>query len=226
MNEQSNRVGVFLPNLARLLFWLAGSSLFLGLFIKLTWELREGDVGHLDQLILVAMSRLRVPPLNSAAVEITALGSLTLIFIFTSIGLLFLLLSRDHLGAIYLATGAGGAGIWAYALKYFFPRGRPTMVPWLVEVSGSSYPSGHSLVATSFYLLLAFLACRHYHSTRARLAIFAVAFSLIAAVCMSRLYLGIHYPSDVVGGVFFGMAWTFLITGILLSRSRREPEVL
>jgi undecaprenyl-diphosphatase len=81
-----------------------------------------------------------------------------------------------------------------------------------VEVSGFSYPSGHSLAATSFYLLLMFLAWQYYTSWRSRVVLLGCTALLIGAVCFSRLYLGVHYPSDLVSGMCFGAAWVFLLT--------------
>ena len=220
MNEWIKRLDLNSPRSLRVLFWLGGTSLCLGIFIKLTWELREdSDLEQFDQLVLVLISKLRVAALNGAAVDLTALGSPTVIFFFTVLGLVLLLLNQDKWGALYLATGSAGAGFWTYLLKHFISRERPTVVPRLVEVSGFSYPSGHSLAAASFYLILMFLACRHFRSFRNRLVLFICTGVLIGSVCFSRLYLGVHYPSDVASGAFLGAAWAFAITALFSRRS-------
>lgn len=222
MNNWLKRLEFFSPHSIRLLFWLGGAFLFLGLFAKLTKDIFEhDDVEKIDRAVLLLMEKLRVTAFNGAAVDLTALGSPTVIFIVTIIGLLFLLLNKDRWGAIYLATGAAGAGIWTSLLKRLITRERPSVIPRLVEVSGFSYPSGHSLAASSVYLLLTFLACRRYHTLNARILLLGCAAMLIGAVCLSRLYLGVHYPSDVASGAFLGAAWTFFITGLFSRNSKR-----
>jgi undecaprenyl-diphosphatase len=148
-------------------------------------------------------------------VDISALGSPAVITLFAIIGALLLWLKRDRWGCAYLLIGSAGAGICTSVLKLVFRRERPSVVPQLVEVSGFSYPSGHSLAATSFYLLLMFLAWRYYTSWRSRVVLLACTSLLIGAVCFSRLYLGVHYPSDLLSGMCFGAAWVFLLTSVM-----------
>ena len=201
------------PKDLRLLMWLGFTLLFLGLFLKVTWELHEdSNLDSLDRNILIFISKLRVSAFNGMAVDMTALGSPTVIVLFTIIGLVFLWLNHDRRGCAYLASGSAGAGIGTFIMKHLFTRERPSGVPRLVEVSGFSYPSGHSLAATSLYLLFIFLAWRHYPAWRARVVLLMCADVLIGGVCFSRLYLGVHYPSDVLSGACLGAAWVFLLT--------------
>jgi undecaprenyl-diphosphatase len=197
----------------RRLLGIGFALLFLGLFIKLTWEFYEdSSMASLDRRILIFISTFRAERFNGPAVDISALGSPTVITLLTVLGAVLLWLNRDRWGCAYLAVGSAGAGICTYVLKHVFRRERPSVVPQLVEVSGFSYPSGHSLAATSFFLLLMFLAWRHYTSWRSRVVLAACTTVLIGAVCFSRLYLGVHYPSDLLSGMCFGAAWVFLLT--------------
>ncbi|MDR3608392.1 MAG: phosphatase PAP2 family protein [Oligoflexia bacterium] len=201
------------PESTRRLLWTGLALLFLGLFLKLTDEVSEhGNLDTLDQRILIMIAHYRVAAFNGSAVDFTALGSPTVITLITVIGVLLLWLNHDRRGSTYLATGSIGAGIGTYTLKHLLTRERPSVVPRLVEVTGYSYPSGHSLSATSVYLLLMFLAWRYYRGWQARLALLLCASVVIGGVCLSRLYLGVHYPSDVLSGVFLGAAWTCLLT--------------
>ena len=191
--------------------------MFLGLFIKITWELFEDSkLGSIDQKILVWLSNLRVNSLNGPAVDVTALGSAAVLSIFTILGLVLLLLNKDRRGATYLGVGSLMSGVGSFAIKRIFTRPRPNTVPHLVEVSGFSYPSGHSIAATSFYLLLMFLTWRHYRTVGSRFVLLLCALVVICSVCFSRLYLGVHYPSDVLSGMFLGAAWVCLLTSYFL----------
>lgn len=197
----------------RRLVWVGAGFLFFSIFLEVTWKLYEDSALRLlDQRMLIFISTLRIPILNGSVVELTALGSATLIALFTILGLVILWLNSDRLGCLYLAIGSVGAGIWAFLLKLLFTRDRPTVVPHLVAVDSYSYPSGHSLTATSFYLLLMFLAWRYYLSWKPRFVLLACTVAVIGIIGFSRLYLGVHYPSDVLSGTCFGAAWVFFLT--------------
>lgn len=199
----------------RLMFWLAGTTLFLGLFAKLTQDIFEhDDLEKIDRAILLFAEKIRVPSFNGVAVDITALGSPTVITFVTVIGLLILWLKKDRGGAAYLAVNAIGTGFWTLIVKHIIGRDRPQIIPRLVEVSGQSYPSGHSLAAAAVYLSFMFIAYRSFKSTGDRIVLFITVSSLIGVIGLSRIYLGVHYPSDVVSGVFLGFAWTFFLTGV------------
>jgi undecaprenyl-diphosphatase len=191
----------------------------------MTWELHEDSfLSSLDQRILVLISQYRVTALNGPAVDISALGSPTVLSLFTLIGAMLLWLKQDRRGCAYLIVGSTGAGVGTFLLKHIFSRDRPSIVPTLVNVSGFSYPSGHSFGATSVYLLLMFLAWRKYLSRSSRGLILFATIAVISAVCFSRLYLGVHYPSDVLSGMFLGVAWICLLT-YYLNRSAQELQL-
>ena len=205
------------PHRMRQLRWVALALFFLGLFFEMTYELHYGDgIESLDRQILLAIAARRTAALNGPAVDVTALGSSTVIALLATMGVLILgWLNRDRWGAAYLALGSLGAGLGAGVLKQLIARPRPTVIPRLVEVSESSYPSGHSFAATSFYLLLMFLAFRRYRSPKERGVLAVCAFVVITGVCVSRLYLGVHYPSDVLGGALLGVGWVCFLTAFL-----------
>lgn len=209
----------FSPRSVRLFFLLAGTALFLGLYAKLTKDIFEhDDVEMIDRAVLLFSEKVRISELNGAAVDLTALGSPIVITIVTIGGLLILWRIRDHAGMSYLAAVSIGAGLLTSAMKYLIDRERPQIIPRLVEVSGQSYPSGHSLAAAAVYLGLTFLACQSFRSAGDRIILFSAVVCLIGAVSFSRVYLGVHYPSDVASGVFLGSAWTLLLTGIFSHR--------
>lgn len=203
----------FSPRARKTALLIGTVSLAVGLFIKITSELLEHEVFGLDRTILIAFAQARTPWLTEKAVDLTALGSITLVVLISAIALCVLLLIKDRMGALQLVAASVGAGILTSTIKNYVDRPRPEVVPQLIQVSGFSYPSGHSLTAASLYLTLAILVCRHLHRTGHRIAILAMTVGIILMVGASRIYLGVHYPSDVASGLMLGMAWALLLTG-------------
>jgi undecaprenyl-diphosphatase len=197
----------------RLSLWLGAAALSFGIFVKITSELLEHEVRGLDSLILTAVAKLRRPWLTGVAVDVTALGSLALVALISVVAICIFLSLENRPAAWQLFLNSVGAGIWTGITKNVFERARPEEVTQLVQVSGFSYPSGHSLVSASLYLTIALLAARHLPTRKGRVLLFVLAIAIILLVGMSRMYLGVHYPSDVASGVLLGIAWALLLEG-------------
>jgi undecaprenyl-diphosphatase len=197
-------------------WWLGTASLAFGLFIKITSELLEREASGVDRTILVGFAKARTPWFTVMAVDLTALGSVTLVVLVSTIALCVLLLLKDRMGALQLVAASVGAGILTTTIKNYIDRPRPPrpeVVTQLIQVSGLSYPSGHSLAAASLYLTVAILVCRHLQKTGHQIAILAMTIGIILLVGISRIYLGVHYPSDVASGISLGAAWALLLAG-------------
>jgi undecaprenyl-diphosphatase len=205
----------------RLSLWLGAAALSFGIFVKITSELLEKEVRGLDSSILAAVAGMRRPWLTAAAVDVTALGSLTLVALISAIALFILLSLEDRPAAWQLFLTSLGAGILTGITKAAIERPRPEDVTHLVQVSGFSYPSGHSLVSASLYLTIAILAGRHMPTTKSRVLLFCLAIVIISLVAMSRVYLGVHYPSDIASGVSLGAAWALLLAAGFSMTERR-----
>ncbi len=204
----------------KLLLWFSGAFLFLGLFLKITSELLEKNLRSIDEPILLFIgNNIRTPSLNGTAVDITALGSPALIGLFTIIGLVTLFVKKDRVGAAFLSLNVIGATLWMAVLKTIIARERPNVIPRLIEVTDHSYPSGHSLVSTATYFAIAFLVCRHIKSKALITAILSTTGLVVLFIAFSRLYLGVHYPSDVFSGIFFGISWVLFLTAIFKTYS-------
>ena len=202
---------VFSARAGRLSLWLGGASLALLTFVRITRELIEGEVGAIDSAILLAMARLRTPWLTVAAVDVTALGSITLVILFSAFTLLVLLVLRDRLGALQLLAASAGAGILTLLTKDLIERIRPAEAQQLIVVSGFSYPSGHSVSTSALYLTIAIIAGRYVQHTGARISIVMAASVVVMMVGSSRVYLGVHYATDVLSGISLGAAWALLL---------------
>jgi undecaprenyl-diphosphatase len=201
--------------------WECGAVLSFFLAFRITRELIEGDVRTVDGGILQGVARLRTPGLTTTALDVTALGSITLVVLFCAFALVVLLGVRDRMGAVQLVAASVGAGILTFATKNLLERTRPTEIQQLIAVTGFSYPSGHSLSTSALYLTIAIIASRHVRGNGGRAAIFVAVAGVLIAVGFSRVYLGVHYASDVAGGMLMGAGWAFALAGVFTYLSQR-----
>lgn len=180
----------------RLSLWLGGAALAFFTFIRITRELIEGDVNALDRAILLAVDKTRTPALTVSAIDVTALGSTTLVVLFSLFALVLLLALRHRVAAFQLVTASAGAGILTVATKDIVERIRPDEGQRLIAVSGFSYPSGHSVAAAALYLTIAIIAGRYVEHAGARVAMFVAVSLVLIMVGASRVYLGVHYATE------------------------------
>jgi undecaprenyl-diphosphatase len=201
----------------------------------LTDEVLEGATRSLDRDILLA---LRTPgdlsdPVGSPYVEemardLTALGGTVVITGATLLAAGFFLM-RGSLGSMFYLLVATGGGIAISSIgKEFFDRPRPDLVPHGSLVYTASFPSGHSMMAAVAYLTLGVLIARVLPQRRQKVYVLSIAVILTLLVGVSRVYLGVHWPTDVAAGWLAGAAWAVLCVLVARFLSRRghvEPEV-
>ncbi len=188
------------------------------MFVALSDEVQEGDTHHIDEWVLLALrdpadpEKIVGPPLlANAAIDITALGSPTILTLLVAIVTGVLLLTHRLRTAITVVAATVGGGAVTLGLKVLFDRPRPEIVPHLTEVATASYPSGHALLSAVVYLTLGTLGARFTSQRRLRVYFIAIAFLLTLLVGASRVYLGVHYPSDVLAGWCAGVAWALTV---------------
>lgn len=183
-------------------------------FAGFTGELiDETSPDRLDLFVLREVSEVRSPLITTFFINFTALGSATLVTLQTVIGFALLMSAGKRMAAAQLAVAAGGAHLLTETAKALIGRPRPAVIPALVEAVGSSYPSGHAVAAAALYVTLAFLASRYLVSRKQRILLCVFTAIVVAGVAFSRVYLGVHYASDVVSGVCLGAAWALLLEG-------------
>ncbi len=204
----------------RQFWWWGGAALALLAFIRITRELMEGDVDAMDKAFLLSVARCRTPRLTIAAIDISALGSVTLVVLFSALALLLLLVLRDRMGALQLFASSAGAGILTVITKDIMERIRPVEVQQLVVAFGFSYPSGHSVSASALYLTIAIIVSRYLRRPALNFVLFASASAILILVAASRVYLGVHYATDVISGILLGAAWALLLAGLFARRGR------
>jgi undecaprenyl-diphosphatase len=160
--------------------------------------------------------------LLDAAREITALGSATILLFVTLSVVGYLWLERRYgLLALVLASTFGGVLI-ATLLKDVLGRPRPTVVPHLVAVTSPSFPSGHSMLSTTVYLTLGALLTRVPADRATKLYFVLLPSMLVVSIGLSRIYLGVHYPSDVLGGWVGGLVWALACLVVARELERRR----
>lgn len=197
-------------------------------FLAIADEVREGETSAFDQWVLLALR----DPTNHAdprgpiwvqemARDVTALGGIPVLSMVTVLVIGFLLLSRKY-GATCLVAGSvfGGMAL-STLLKIGFDRPRPDLVPHEVHVYTLSFPSGHAMLAAVTYLTLGVMLTRVSSRTRQRAYILVVATLLTVLIGLSRLYLGVHWPTDVLAGWCIGAAWALACWMIAVWLQRR-----
>lgn len=202
-------------------------------FLELADYAREGNTAELDRSLLLALrtegdpSDPIGPPWFEVFVrDITALGGLGPLAIFTTAVVGYLVLSGRRKAAVLLAVSILGGAMLSFGLKELFGRVRPDVVPHLTRVSTASFPSGHAVLSTVVYVTLGSMLAPAQRG-RLRVYVIAVAFMLASLVGVSRVYLGVHWPSDVAAGFAVGSAWagmTWLIDRRLQKSTPTGPD--
>lgn len=195
---------------------LAGSVLLLG--IHIAGELTEGESFGFDAPILLALrvaGHLDTPVgpvwLRQAAIDISALGGFTLLWLFGGSGIAALIFLGRRAEAAWIAVSLIGASLISTELKRVIHRPRPELVPHLAWVDNASFPSGHAMISAATYLTIALMLAGLEPRRSVRVAIVAFFSAIVVLIGCSRVYLGVHWPSDVLGGWCFGTVWALLV---------------
>jgi membrane-associated phospholipid phosphatase len=173
----------------------------------LTESVMEGETLRFDEGVLRWMNARATPLLDRVALEVTALGEgLVVAAISVVAGTLLWLLGQRAYAAL-LAAAVGGAWLIYPVLKLVFDRPRPQLFEWRAQALAPSYPSGHATMSMVLLVVLAYIV--HQLSGRRRVGVAAMllAGAAVLLIGLSRLYLGVHYPSDVIAGYVVGFAW-------------------
>lgn len=183
-------------------------------FIKLADDVGEGETQTVDEWILRSLRRADDPAvsigpawLREPMLDITALGS-PIVLTLMVIGVIGFMRLQRQFGAIVLTLVATITGKFVMEiLKYFMDRDRPTIVPHLRDVTDHSFPSGHAMLSAIVYLTLGILLTQIVPGRGAKLYCLLCAMILTFLVGISRIYLGVHYPTDVLAGWMAGIGW-------------------
>jgi membrane-associated phospholipid phosphatase len=164
------------------------------------------------------------PLVSNAMAAVSFLGAPTTLTIVAVAGSLLLLYRRRHSEAVRLSTVVLGGNFLNFCLKHLIQRGRPVFDDPIFSLPTYSFPSGHAMASTVFYGLLSIYALVNAKQRYAAYVAVAAAAFMVALVSFSRVYLGLHYLSDVVGGIAEGVAWLALCFAALHYIRRREAS--
>jgi len=200
-------------------------------FIEIAEEVVEGSTHAVDEKLVLLFRTagdlsdpLGPPWLEEAVRDFTALGGVAVLTLITLAVIGFLLVARSPRAAIAVAAAVSGGMLISSLLKLSFDRPRPDLVPHGPIVYTSSFPSGHSMMAAAVYLTLGTMVARVLPDMRMRAYVISVSIAVSILVGLSRVYLGVHWPTDVLAGWVLGASWA-LICGVLMWRLQLKRQV-
>jgi undecaprenyl-diphosphatase len=202
-------------------------------FLRIADEIREGETHGFDTAILLAFRRAGDPGkpigpdwLALSMTDITSLGGFTVLTLVTVLSALYLVLDNKRAAAGLLLFSVAGGTLLGQVLKQAFDRPRPDLVAHLVDVRTLSFPSGHAMMSAVTFLTIGVLLARTSPRRRLKVYIVGVAVLLTLLVGVSRVFLGVHWPTDVLAGWSMGAAWAvlcWLLARMLQRRGQVEP---
>jgi undecaprenyl-diphosphatase len=200
-------------------------------FAELGEHIRKGSTQQFDVAVLQWIGARHTPFLTSLMTEITPLGTGAVVLVVIGVTTAFLWHTEHKHSARLLLASTAGSILLNNVLKLWFDRPRPTVFAWETHAMSSSFPSGHAMSATVVYGTVAYLLARLQKHRWARALTLTLAIVMIALICSTRLYLGVHYPSDVLGGIVVGLAWAgfcmaTLEASLVLARRRAPADVV
>lgn len=211
--HQMSLVGLLARVETRLLLTLSAVLAAIVGFATLTHEVGEGETSRIDSAILRAFRTVSDPadPLGprwvrESARDITALGGFTVLTLISLLTVVILLIHRRRGAALVFGASVLLAQAASELIKFGVGRSRPEVVPHLDLVYSSSFPSGHAMMSPVVYLTLAVVLAASRQARVEKVLHLAFALLLVFAIGVSRIYLGVHWPTDVLGGWTLGCA--------------------
>ncbi len=192
--------------------WLAGFNLLgLYLFAKIAEDVIEKEyILVIDRWISIRINDVQTPIFNDLMIMLTSLNGGVGIFTFSVGSILFLAYKKWYRDLWFYLLSVGGAAIAFTSIKLIVQRGRPGSD--LLHVSGYSFPSGHAMMVTAMSLAVYFILAKRVHLASLRMLLLFVCVTWIFIISFSRVYLDVHWLSDVVAGFGFGLFWVTLLT--------------
>lgn len=198
-------------------------------FVVIAEEVSEGETHAFDRWLMLSLrdgSDLSLPAgpawLKAMMIDITALGGWAVLTIVVIFAAGYLLAIRKVSTAVFVVAASVSGALAGGLLKMLFDRTRPDLVTHLVEVDSASFPSGHAMHSAIIYLTLGALLAGTQKGRGVKIYLLTAAILLTLAIGFSRVYLGVHWPSDVIAGWSIGAAWALAcsLLALVLRRNR------
>jgi undecaprenyl-diphosphatase len=199
-------------------------------FAEWAAHVRGGGTQAFDDAVMHWVAGNQNPLVKTAMLEITTLGTGLVVAMMVIVAGMFLWLNAHKHSALLLIVSTVGGIVLNNLLKIGFSRPRPQIFEWGTHASSSSFPSGHAMSSIVVYGTVAYLVARLQKRPAARVATLVVAGILVLAICISRIYLGVHYPSDILAGLMIGLGWAGFCMAVLeaaqIYAKRNAPQML
>jgi undecaprenyl-diphosphatase len=215
------------------IFLLSGTAVALfctWAFAEMAQHVRAGATQGFDDAVMRWVAGHQNPIVKAGMVEVTSLGTGAVVTMIVLVAGLFLWLNRHKHSAILLIVATVGGMLLNQLLKIGFNRPRPHIFDWGTYAMSSSFPSGHAMSSVIVYGTVAYLAARLQANAASRILTLVLAAFIVTLICVSRIYLGVHYPSDVAAGIVIGLAWAGFCMAVLeaaqLYAKRNAPQML
>lgn len=206
------------------LFITVGAMLVFAEFVD---RVVEGQTRAFDETVLLAFRDRNNPSYPIGPVwlqimfrDVSPLGGYAVVMLISLTVIGYLLMDGKRAAALLVLVSVGGGAALSNLLKFAIARPRPDLVARLVEVNTTSFPSGHATLAAVTYLTLGALLSRLEGQRRVKIYVLTVALALTFMIGVSRIYLGVHWPTDVLAGWCVGSAWAMLCWRIALALQR------
>jgi undecaprenyl-diphosphatase len=191
------------------------------LFVWLAREVTRGDAMRLDTPIRNAVHARSSPPLTGMMRGVSLIGSEVVLVPIGVILVWRLVAAKRRRAAVVFGVAALGAEALDQIMKLLFDRPRPEPFFGLASPITHSFPSGHAMVSCCFFGVLAMILAAREPSRARRISIFAAAAILVALMGFSRVYLGFHYPTDVLAGYAAAVVWLAVVRAVLMAFKRK-----
>ena len=223
--EVMKKSDIFIRVTARLRpFFLQISVIFivfmavLASFVSLVDEVREGSTLSFDRTILEFINHHSSPFFDSFFVAITNFGGALVVAIITFGIFAWLVNRRMPYRAVFILVSVGGTSLINLLLKSLFQRARPNLWERLIHETSFSFPSGHAMASSALAACIIALLW----GTKCRILAIISALSYMLLIGFSRLYLGVHYPTDILGGWLVSVLWVIIVGSLLYTKHYRR----
>lgn len=183
--------------------------MMIGLFAFITFQISGEGILAFDAQIIAYVQSFVTPEMTAFVLSLTEFGSVKYVVAFVLILGTGLFFTQHNKLALFVVVASGGGAALNLILKNMISRDRPNILP-IIEASGYSFPSGHSMGSLIFYGSAAFVIVYFTKESLTKWGSVLALSIFISSIGVSRIYLGVHYPTDVIGGFAMGIAWLFI----------------